>query len=73
MIIDGQTINVSYTMTVKERKGFTDYFSGEKYNARLMIRDEVKSTSGISDYRGILEVQHGSQNRKFKIHGRRYL
>jgi hypothetical protein len=72
MIIDGQTINVSYTMTVKERKGFTEYFSGEMYNVRLMIRDEVKSAEGIADYRGILEIQHGSENRKFKVHGRRY-
>ncbi|MCF2517079.1 hypothetical protein [Dyadobacter sp. CY351] len=72
LMIDGRTINVSYTMTDKDRKGFTDYFSGENYNVRLIIRDEIKSEIGISDYRGILEVQHGAENRKYKVHGRRY-
>ncbi|MEO6286552.1 MAG: hypothetical protein ABIN80_04625 [Dyadobacter sp.] len=69
LIIDDQKIIVGHTMTVKDRKGFTEYFSGEKYNAKLMIKEESKTIAGITDYRGILEIQQGAKNRRFKIHG----
>jgi hypothetical protein len=72
LIIDGQKIIVDHTMTVKDRKGFTAYFSGEKYNAKLIIKDVSRSGSGITDYRGILEIHYGPKNRKFKIHGSLY-
>jgi hypothetical protein len=72
LIIDGQKIIAEHTMTVKERNGFTEYFSGEKYNAKLTIKEESKNDRGITDYRGILEIQQGSKNRKFKIHGSLY-
>lgn len=71
-VIGGEKIHVGHTMTVKETKGFTYYFSGDKYNARLAIKEESQIDRNITDYRGTLEIQHGAEKRKFKVHGRRY-
>lgn len=70
-IVDGQMIVASHTMTIKGRKGFTDYFSADKHHAILMIREESRSGT-ITDYRGTLEIRHGLESRKFKVYGRLY-
>ncbi|MCF0063769.1 hypothetical protein MUK70_00315 [Dyadobacter chenwenxiniae] len=71
-LVGGRQMLVGHTLTVRDRKGFSNYFSGEKYNAILTIREEDKTESGITNYRGTLEIQYGSEKRKFKVHGRQY-
>lgn len=70
-LVDSQQILVGHTITVKDRKGISNYFSGEKYNAILTIK-ESDTGNGITDYRGSLEIKYGSEKRKFKVHGRQY-
>ena len=71
-LVDGQQILVDHTLTVKGQKGFSNYFSGEKYNAVLTVKEEAKTGVGITNYRGTLEIQYGSAKRKFKVHGCQY-
>ena len=70
--INGKKIVVEHTITVKERKGFTIYFSGEQHNAQLTIRQETKGANGVMDYNGVLAIQNASENHKFKVHGNLY-
>lgn len=63
---------VSHTMTVRDRKGFIDYFSGESCHVVLTIKEEVKIDGGVREYRGNLRVQVGSEKREFAVHGRYY-
>ena len=42
IIIDGQKIFIIHTITLRERKGLTMYFSSDKYNAKLTLKEEVK-------------------------------
>lgn len=68
-VIDGKKVVVDHTITVKDRKGLTIYFSGDKHNAKLTIKEEGKNAAGDPEYSGILAIQSGSENRKFKVHG----
>ena len=70
IIIDGQKIFINHTITLRERKGLTMYFSSDEYNARLTLKNEVKDSVAEITYSGILTIQSGINDRKFKVHGR---
>jgi hypothetical protein len=69
-LYDGEkNVVLSHTMTVKNPKGFDMYFSAADYNVVLALREAKEVGEGSVSYKGTMLVRHGSDKRKFAIHG----
>lgn len=70
VFVDGdKNIFLSHTMTVKSAKGFDMYFSATDYNITLAVKEAKRIDDGTTEYKGTLFVRHGSEKRKFAVHG----
>lgn len=65
----GQTIPLSYTMTVKNARGFDMYFSATDYSIILSVKEQKVVDELTSEYEGTLIVRHGRDRQKFAVHG----
>ncbi|WP_353718318.1 hypothetical protein [Dyadobacter sp. 676] len=70
IFVDGDTnIVMSHTMTIKNGRGFSMYFSGANYNAILSLKNEKQIDAGTIGYEGTLFVRRGSEKLKVAVHG----
>lgn len=68
-ITRGETIPLSYTMTVKKSRGFDMYFSATDYSIILSVKGEKVIDQFTSEYQGNLLVRHGRDKDRFAVHG----
>lgn len=65
----GQTVPLSYTMTVKKARGFDMYFAATDYSVILSVKEQKVVDQQTSEYQGTLLVRHGRDKQKFAVHG----
>ncbi|WP_342089082.1 hypothetical protein [Dyadobacter sp. OTU695] len=68
-IDESQRVPLSYTMTLKNGRGFDMYFSGADYSVILSVKQETVIDQQTSEYQASLIVWRGRFKRKYAVHG----